>query len=121
MRRSNHIVLAALLAVPGCSLLEGGNADGGAVARPGAGAIPAGVVVVQDIAFTPAEVSVAPGGEVTWTFNDNGLQHTVTADDASFDSGELATGDFKHTFDEAGTVAYHCTVHAGMKGTVVVG
>jgi plastocyanin len=45
----------------------------------------------------------------------------VTADDASFTSDTIAGGaTFSHTFDTAGTFAYHCTIHSQMKATVTV-
>jgi len=75
----------------------------------------------EGTAFKPAEVTVSAGDTVTWTNNDS-VAHDVTAD--SFSSGEpggMAPGDnFKHTFQEAGTFDYVCTVHPGMEGTVVV-
>ena len=47
--------------------------------------------------------------------------HTVTADDGSFDSKSLASNaTFSQTFAKAGTFAYHCAIHPGMKGTVTV-
>ena len=46
-----------------------------------------GTVVVKGVAFNPKEVQTSVGKEVVWTFDDGGLEHTVTADDGSFDSG----------------------------------
>jgi amicyanin len=78
-------------------------------------------VSMEGIAFEPAEITVSVGDTVTWTNNDS-VPHDVTAD--SFSSGEaggMAGGDvFEHTFEEAGTFDYVCTVHPGMEGTVVV-
>jgi hypothetical protein len=52
----------------------------------------------------------------------NGRQDASgTADDESFDSGDLFGGDrFEVTFDEVGSHPYHCTVHPGMTGEVDV-
>jgi hypothetical protein len=45
----------------------------------------------------------------------------VTADDGTFDSGQLPGGNtFAVTAGAAGTVAYHCTIHAGMTGAIDV-
>jgi plastocyanin len=75
-------------------------------------------VSIHNMAFS--NLSVAKGTTVTWTNND-AMAHTVTADDASFDSGNIAPGaTFSHTFSTAGTVAYHCSIHTGMKANVVV-
>ncbi|MGH9036271.1 MAG: plastocyanin/azurin family copper-binding protein [Acidimicrobiia bacterium] len=115
-----RLLLVGLL-LSGCSLFEGGNTNGGAVAPPpasvGAGH---GKVVIQGIAYNPARVEVPAGQELVWTVADNGLTHTVTADDGSFDSGRLASGEFRRAFTTSGEISYHCEVHARMKGTVVV-
>ena len=59
---------------------------------------------------------VALGDTVTWTNDDPGMIHTVTAADGSFDSGILATGDtFSHTFDQPGDFDYFCTPHPWMR------
>jgi plastocyanin len=71
--------------------------------------------------FTPATVTVKAGESVTWKFNDSSLQHTVTADDGSFDSCLLSAGaTFTVQFSQAGTVKYHCTIHAQMLGEAKV-
>ena len=68
----------------------------------------------------PFTVSLAAGGTVKWG-NDDGENHTVTADDVSFDSGPLGGGDtFSHTFVALGTVTYHCSIHPSMVGTITV-
>jgi hypothetical protein len=57
---------------------------------------------------------------VTWT-NAGSRQHTVTADDGSFDSGRLDPGEqFSQTFDQPGTFTYFCGFHPEMQGSVVV-
>jgi len=78
-------------------------------------------VSINGFAFMPASVSVTAGSTVTWTQNQSGVMHTVTADNGSFDSGALATGrTFSMTFSTAGTFAYHCSIHPSMHGTVTV-
>ena len=44
-----------------------------------------GEVLVKSVAFTPNEVRTTVGKPMTWKFDDGGLEHTVTADDNSFD------------------------------------
>jgi LPXTG-motif cell wall-anchored protein len=81
-------------------------------------------VTLKDNLFAPKTITVKVGDTVMWT--DQGQnEHTVTADDGSFDSGDLKTGEktsFTFTFTKAGTFAYHCKYHGpmGMVGTVVV-
>jgi len=49
------------------------------------------------------------------------VTHTVTSDNAAWDSGNIpAGGTFKFTFTTAGTFPYHCTIHPGMTGTIIV-
>jgi hypothetical protein len=79
-----------------------------------------GAVQITDGAFKPATLTIAQGDVVTWT-NGGAKPHTVTADDGSFDSGPLSTGDaFGNLFDTPGTFAYHDSLDATMKGSVIV-
>ena len=61
------------------------------------------------------------GDEVTWR-NVGNLDHTITADDNSFNSGIMKRGDtFTVRFNKSGNFMYHCHEHIGwMKGVVVV-
>ena len=77
-------------------------------------------VTLEHVAFAPAALTVAIGTTVVWS-NQDSIPHTVTADDASFDSGRLAGNkSFRQTFSKTGTYAYHCSIHQDMKGTIVV-
>jgi len=70
--------------------------------------------------FDPAEITVPPGATVVW-LNQGTQEHTVTADDNSFDSGYKKTGaTFQRAFPRPGKYSYHCAPHPWMKGTVVV-
>jgi plastocyanin/glucose/arabinose dehydrogenase len=98
----------------------GGGAAPPAAAAPSGGAS----VAMQNIAFVPQSITVSAGTTVTWTNND-AIQHTVTWDDRSVDSGLLSQGDtFSIKFDQPGTYGYFCIPHgspgAGMFGTVTV-
>jgi plastocyanin len=75
---------------------------------------------IRNLAFLPATIQVAAGGEVVWT-NHDAVAHSLTAVDGSFDSGLIQPGaTWRHTFPRAGTFAFHCTPHPFMHGTVVV-
>ncbi len=77
-------------------------------------------VYVQFQDFGPSQLDALPGETVAWS-NVSERTHTVTADDGSFDSGDLASGDtFTREFDSPGTILYHCTKHPGMVGEVDV-
>jgi plastocyanin len=94
---------------------------------PGAGKIQADTIMVDADTnfFSPAQVTVAVGDTVTWTFN--GL-HTVTSGangmpDGLFDSGFQSSGTFSFTFTAAGDFPYYCSLHfdcCGMEGLVHV-
>ena len=94
---------------------------GSPVASPVASPVGAGCrVEIADFAFEPAVIEVAVGTTVTWSNRDSS-PHTVTGDDGGFDSGRLdPEQNFEHTFDRAGSYAYHCDFHPMMQGTVVV-
>lgn len=91
-------------------------AAGAAAAQGGAG--PA--VEMKGVAFIPNRIEIAAGSTVTWT-NSDPLVHTVTADDGSFDSGNIdPTKTFSRTFTQPGEYAVHCTPHPFMKAVIVV-
>ena len=61
--------------------------------------------------FAPAHLDVLVGDTVTWR-NDSVRQHTVTADDESWDSGRLTTrAVFRRRFHQPGRVGYYCRLH----------
>ena len=77
-------------------------------------------VTISGFAFNPGTLTVTVGTTVTWV-NSDGTNHTVTADDGSFDSGQLANGaTFQFTFDQVGDFAYHCSIHSTMHGIISV-
>lgn len=72
--------------------------------------------------FSPPTITVVVGvnNTVTWTNNDVS-PHTVTANDGTFSSGNLAPGQsFTFTFTTPGTYMYHCTYHPWMVAKVIV-
>jgi plastocyanin len=77
-------------------------------------------VTIQNMSFSPASLTVVMGTTVTWTNKDN-ITHTVTADDASFDSGSIAPGSsYSRTFSTKGSFPYHCKIHPMMMAIVIV-
>jgi len=70
--------------------------------------------------FDPAQITVPAGSSVVW-FNQGREEHTITADDGSFDSGYQKPGSsWPRAFPRPGKYTYHCAPHPWMKGTVVV-
>ena len=87
-------------------------------------------VIIENFAFSPANITVKKGTTVTWT-NKDSATHTVTGLDNNPDpasgaanlpnSGNLASGkSYSFTFLAAGTYQYKCSIHPSMTGTVTV-
>jgi len=86
----------------------------------GAHAAASASVTMGDFFFSPASVTVAVGDTVSWR-NTGEAPHNATADDGSFSTPDLNKGQSaSHTFSQAGTFSYICTIHPNMKGTVRV-
>jgi plastocyanin len=81
------------------------------------------VRIASDLTFTPPTVTIPVGRSVTWR-NFDAIAHTSTSDAGvtpAWNSGNIAAGgQYVRTFTAAGSFAYHCNVHPGMTGTVVV-
>ena len=77
-------------------------------------------VSIVNFAFTPGEISIAPGESVTWS-NDDGAPHGLAYHDGAKGTDLLLPGaTFSRRFDRPGTYDYHCAVHPYMTGRVVV-
>ena len=75
---------------------------------------------IVNFSFVPDPVTVNAAARLTWT-NKDGPTHTVTADDNSFLSGRLPTGEsFSQMLKTPGTYNYHCSIHPSMHGTIIV-
>ena len=92
--------------------------SGAASSGSGGGAV---AVAMKNIAFAPKAIHVRVGQKITWT-NDDSVDHNVTATSgATFRSSDFGQGaSFSYTPTRAGTIAYVCTIHPGMDGTIVV-
>ena len=76
-------------------------------------------VTIENMSYAPAAITVKKGDSVTWV-NKDIFPHTVTAAGA-FDSREIKpNGKWTYRAAKAGELAYICTLHPGMKGTLVV-
>ncbi len=77
-------------------------------------------VDIHNLAYQTEALEVATGATVVWR-NMDPVQHSVIADDESFDSGLIDPGKtFTVTFTEPGEHGYHCMPHPFMKARVVV-
>ncbi len=125
MRRLVFLFGAALLSVTaGCG---GGSDTETTTTSPAVSTAPtqrpprnfgaAATVVLKDLKFAPATVTIKLGEEIEWIWQD-ALPHNVVSE--TFKSETKTGGSFKYTFRTAGDFAYTCTVHPGMDGTVKV-
>jgi len=130
MKLLRNLTIATLVAAAAC----GGGGASNSVTNPNptggnpTGGNPTGgndspqatnAVSVGDNIFTPANVVVAVGATVTWTWAANVSTHNVVFSDGS-KSPDQASGTFARTFSTAGTFNYTCTLHSGMAGSVKV-
>jgi len=95
-----------------------GTAPGGPTSTAATGASDS--ITIQNFKFNPDPLSVKQGAKVTVAILDDGVPHSVTADDGSFDTGIFTKGDGPKTItiSKGGTIHYHCQVHSFMKGTI---
>jgi plastocyanin len=83
-------------------------------------AIPGGASTLGADAYRPNPLNIATGTTVTWT-NSDSVTHTSTSNNSTWNSGNIPPGgQFSFTFSTAGTFQYHCAIHPGMVGSVVV-
>ena len=71
--------------------------------------------------YTPSTLNMRVGQVVNW-HNLDSIAHTATLE-GMFDSGPIpafSAHDNSVTMSRAGTFTYHCTIHPGMVGTIVV-
>lgn len=74
------------------------------------------------LVFAPNSVNVTAGQTVAFAFG--AVEHNVTfsaTTGAPENVGNSVSTTVLRTFNTAGTFLYHCTIHAGMGGQVVVG
>jgi plastocyanin len=92
------------------------------VATVATGAVTPSTVTIDNFAFAPAMLTVAPGTKIVWDNKDEEPHTVVSADGGlTFKSPALDTDDkFSFTFDKPGTYKYFCSVHPHMVGTIVV-
>ena len=88
-------------------------------ARHPEAAVEAMTIAIHNFKFSPTPLTVKAGTTVTVT-NDDGTNHTLTADDHSFDTGPFDSGSKTIQLTNPGRFAYHCAIHNFMTGVVEV-
>ncbi len=90
-----------------------------ALAGAGGQAADTKTVVIENLQFRPATLTVRPGDTIVWK-NADIFPHTATAP-GGFDSKEIAPNTtWTFTPTRTGKFPYVCTLHPTMKGTLVV-
>jgi plastocyanin len=75
---------------------------------------------IKDFAFDPADITAKVGQVIAFS-NTGAAPHTVTLDDGSCTTPNINAGGADGIVINApGTYPFHCTIHAQMKGTIVV-
>jgi len=111
--------LAAAIALTGCGGSSYSGGGGGGVTDPQPVATTS--VSLRNLAFSPGAIRVAPGVTVQFTNND-GIAHNVTFSSNTISGAtDFAAGTRSVVMPATpGTYAYHCTIHPGMTGSVLV-
>src|SRR5215831_21113947 len=78
-------------------------------------------VKIDNFSFGPVSLTVPVGATVTWT-NQDDVPHTVVSTDGKDIKSPVLDTDqkFTHTFAQAGTYGYYCSIHPKMIGKVIV-
>ena len=78
-------------------------------------------VEIQQFRFVPEAIEVKPGDTIVWV-NLDIVPHTVTATDASWDSGNLdPDAEWEMTVGEPNSGGYFCAYHPAMTASIDVG
>jgi plastocyanin len=82
--------------------------------------MPSGATTLTTTAYGTNPLNISVGTTISW-LNSDSTTHTSTADGGAWSSGNIAPGArFNFAFQSAGRFTYHCQIHPGMIGTIVV-
>jgi plastocyanin len=113
-------LLPTLLALPALALAGCGSDD----AAGGTAAVDCAqpCVVMQDNEFAPRDLTVRAGQTVTWVNSDPVVHDVANVAEGEEPRSELFGQDRTYTFTprRPGEIAYVCTIHPGMEGTLTV-
>lgn len=80
------------------------------------------MIAIEDFSFSPSSITIVTGSDIRWTYRvgDGTAPHTVTSEDSSWDSGNIAPGGgFTRSFARPGTYRYVCTYHPDLMTGVI--
>jgi plastocyanin len=120
-RRIPTVVLAALvpiIAVVAVVVTLSATSESGVTGGATGGSTVGNAVTIKDFAFSPTPLAVRTGATISVS-NADGTAHTLTANNNSFDTGNLDGGaKGTITVDAPGRYAYHCEIHNYMTGVI---
>jgi plastocyanin len=76
-------------------------------------------IVIENLAFAPAEVSAKVGDTIEWV-NKDVFAHTATARNGDFDVNQPPKKTVSLMLKKAGTVEFYCRFHPNMKGVLKI-
>lgn len=117
--RAVHPLLLPLLAVPIVVVAVIGVLGTHASTRSNRSASGASTITIASFTYAPNPATAKVGDTITVANND-GTDHTVTADDHSFDTGAFSSGSRSITVKHSGTITFHCDIHNFMTGSIQV-
>jgi plastocyanin len=115
-------LLCALALIAMLGVACGGGDDSGSAGGDTGGGASSAALTAADFAFSPTSLSIASGGSVEFT-NDDDTEHNFSIDDAGIsqdvEGGESATVDLSGV--DAGSYDFYCKYHKdSMTGTLEV-
>jgi plastocyanin len=122
MRRIPRLALTAAILLSGIALLTscGGSSKSNPAGPGGAADVTINIIANNSTnSYAPSPDTVSVGQTVAW-HNSDAITHTGTG--TGFDTGGVGPGSTSRAFamNTQGTFVYHCTIHPGMTGTLVV-
>ena len=101
--------VATMVAAPACGSSESGTKPKGNAS-----------ISIKTFKFTPERITLPVDSELR-VLNEDTTPHTLTADDMSFDTGNIAVGkEAVVKLSKEGEFAYHCAIHSSMRGVILV-
>jgi len=78
------------------------------------------VVIIENMRFSPAELTVKRGEHVVW-INKDLFPHTATANSRAFDSGSISpNASWSYVANTVGNYSYVCTLHPTMSARLTI-
>ncbi|MBV9573723.1 MAG: cupredoxin family copper-binding protein [Acidobacteriales bacterium] len=119
-RKGSVVVAIAVMVLSG---VAASSAPGNGVAKSntaGRSTAPVTEVKIDNFTFTPGDITVKAGTQVTWINHDD-IPHTVDSTDGKFRSDALDTDEkFQFRFTQPGEYPFYCRMHPRMTGKIIV-